>query len=237
MQALLVGDGVEGRHGDRAVALSLEPQGQAAPNHLGFVDGRGVRQAVTQHEAVELRLGELEGAGLLDGVLRGDDEEGGGQVVRGVADRHATLLHGLEQGRLHLRAGAVDLVGQQQVREDGPLVHAELAGALLEDLRAHDVGGEQVDRELHAAELEVDGLGHRLHEQRLGDARHALEQQVAAREQRDQHPLHHAALAHDGPGHVGPHGLGEGVGIGRGRGRLGQADRRRQGRGSLGGGG
>ena len=60
---------------------------------------------------------------------------------------------------LHLGRGPVDLVGQQQVREDRPLVDAELVGPLVEDLRADDVGGEQVDRELDAGEMEVDRLG------------------------------------------------------------------------------
>ena len=57
---------------------------------------------------------------------------------------------------------------------------------LLDDLGADDVDGHQVGRELDAAELEVDGLGQRLDEQRLGQARHAAQQHVPAGEKRGQ---------------------------------------------------
>ena len=86
----------------------------------------GIVEPVAEHEAVELRLGQLERAALLDRVLRGDDQERRRQLERLLADRDLALLHRLEQGALHLRRGAVDLVGQQQVGEDRPLVDAEL---------------------------------------------------------------------------------------------------------------
>jgi len=38
-----------------------------------------------------------------------------------VADRHLPLLHRLEEGALHLGGGAVDLVGEDDLREDRPL--------------------------------------------------------------------------------------------------------------------
>ena len=42
-------------------------------------------------------------------------------------ERDLPLVHGLEQGRLGARAGAVDLVGEENVRENGPLAQNELA--------------------------------------------------------------------------------------------------------------
>ena len=106
---------------------------------------------------------------------------------------------------LHLRGGAVDLVGQQQVREDRPLVDAELVGPLVEDLRADDVGRKQVDGELDAGEMEVDRLGEDRDQQGLGQPGHALKQQVAAGEQGDQQPLDDHVLADD----HGPHALAD----------------------------
>ena len=44
------------------------------------------------------------------------------------------------------------------------------------------------------------------HQQRLGDARHALHQHVPAAEQRDQQAGHRGVLADDGLGHLGPDG-------------------------------
>ncbi len=155
---------------------------------------------MAEHEPVELGLGQLERAALLDRVLGGDHQERRRQLEGLVADRHAPLLHGLQQGTLDLGRGTVDLVGQEQVREDRPLVDAEVVGPLVEDLRADDVGGEQVDGELDPGELEVDRLGERRDQQGLGQARHALEQQVPAGEQCDQEPLDHHVLAdHDRP--------------------------------------
>ena len=104
----------------------------------------------------------------------------------GVAlDRDLALLHRLEQRRLGLRRRAVDLVGQQQVGEHRALAEAERALARLDrssgrcTSRRHQVGGE-----LHALEVEVERGRDRLHQQRLGHAGHALEQHVAADEQR-----------------------------------------------------
>ena len=156
-----------------------------------------IAEPVQEHEAVELRLGQLEGAGLLDRVLRGDDQERRGQLQVLAADRDLALLHRLEHRALHLRRGAVDFIGQQQVREDGPVVDAEVAALLVDDLRADDVGRQHVDGELDALEVEVDRLGDGVDEQRLGEAGHALQQQVAAGEQRDHHALDDDILADD----------------------------------------
>ena len=71
-----------------------------------------------EHEAVELGLGQRIGPLLLDRVLRGQDEEGVGQAVPLAADGDLALLHRLEEGRLGLGRGAVDLVGQDDVGED-----------------------------------------------------------------------------------------------------------------------
>jgi hypothetical protein len=66
------------------------------------------------------------------------------------------LLHHLEQGALHLGGSTVDLVGQQQVREDWAALGLELAGVLVVDPRPGQVGGHQVGGELNALELPAD---------------------------------------------------------------------------------
>src|SRR3546814_7891166 len=65
----------------------------------------------------------------------------------------AALLHGLQQGRLRARAGAVDLVGHQELAEHRTGNEAEGAAAdlvLLQDLRPQDVGRS----EEHTSELQ-----------------------------------------------------------------------------------
>ena len=116
-------------------------------------------------------------------------------------NRDVVLLHGLQQGGLGLGAGAVDLVGHQQLGEDGALDEAEAApaagGVVLQHLRADDVGGHQVGRELDALGVEAQDFAQRLHQQRLGEARHADQQGVAAAQQGDQRVLDHLLLAED----------------------------------------
>ena len=112
------------------------------------------------------------------------------------------FLHRLEQRRLGLRRGAVDLVGQDDVGEDRPVDELELPPAVrgvLEDIRPRDVHRHQVGRELDAAELQRHRLGQLVDHQRLGQARHAHQQRMPAGEQADRQPLDHVVLADDHP--------------------------------------
>jgi hypothetical protein len=111
---------------------------------------RGIADDHLQHETVDLGLGQLVGALLLDGVLRGQHQEGVGQLEGAVADGHLMLLHSLEQGTLHLGRGTVDLVGQYEVGKDGALLHLKVLVFLRIDHRTDDVSRKQVGRELYA---------------------------------------------------------------------------------------
>jgi hypothetical protein len=79
----------------------------------------------------------------------------------------------------------------------GPSAGAELAGLLVVDARAHQVGRHQVGRELDALEAAAHGARQGLHGQRLGQAGHAFDQQVALGQHGDQHALEEAVLADD----------------------------------------
>ncbi len=113
------------------------------------------------------------------------------------SDRDLALLHHLEQGALDLGGRAVDLVGEQEVGEDGAERRPELAGLLVVDPRPDEVGGNEVGRELDPLELATDRLGQCLDGHRLGQARDALDQDVPAREQRDDQALQEVVLADD----------------------------------------
>src|ERR1051326_8098973 len=108
-------------------------------------------------------------------------------------------LPGLQRGGLRLRRGAVDLVGEHDVSEDRAGPEAELALGLLlgEDLRADDVRGHQVGRELDAFEREAESRAHRSHDQRLAEAGNAFEQHVTAGEERGQNFSQHRSMADD----------------------------------------
>ena len=65
------------------------------------------------------------------------------------------------------------------------------------DPRADEVGRHEVRGELQALERASQHVGDGLDGERLGEARDALEQHVAAGEQRDDHALEHRLLADD----------------------------------------
>ena len=128
--------------GGRADGLRLGRDGilGEALHYAALVGLRRRLYKALEHEAVNLRLGERIRALLLDRVLGREHEERLRQAVRLVADRNLALLHRLEQRRLHLRRRAVDLVRQQQIREDRTLLWRELPGLRGIDERPHDVG-------------------------------------------------------------------------------------------------
>ena len=95
----------------RGVGLPVEHEA-----HLDL--RRRVADADAQEEAIELRLGQRERAGEVLRVLGRDDEERVGQRDGLPVERDLPLVHRLEERRLRARARAVDLVGEEDVRED-----------------------------------------------------------------------------------------------------------------------
>ena len=82
---------------------------------------------------------------------------------------------------------AVNFIGQQQVGKDGAQHRTEFTGLLIENARAHQIGGQQIRGELNAVETAVQGFGQGVHCQGLGQSRHAFNEQVALCQQRNQH--------------------------------------------------
>ena len=99
---------------------------------------------------------------------------GSGKASRLRPHGHLPLLHRLQQGRLGLRWGPVDLVAEDEVVKDGAGREAHGATAtlavFLQDVGPGDVGGQEVGRELDAAEREVERLRQGRDEQRLREA-------------------------------------------------------------------
>ena len=111
-------------------------------------------------------------------------------------DGDLPLLHDFEQGALHFGGGAVDFVGQQQVGKHRPQHGAELAAFGVEDAGAHQVGGQQIRGELDALEAATHGFCQRVHGEGFGQPRHALNQQMALREDGHQNAFEESVLPH-----------------------------------------
>ena len=154
----------------------------------------GVADRGLHQEPVELGLGQPVGAGLLDRVLGGDHHERPADLVRHAVDGDPALLHHLEQRRLGLRRGAVDLVGEHDRGEDRAGVELEGALLLVVDRHAGDVGRQQVGRELDPGVRALHGVGERAGQHRLAGAREVLEQQVALGQQAGQRQPDHWRL-------------------------------------------
>ena len=92
---------------------------------------------------------------------------------------------------------AVHFVGEDHLREDRARVELEVAGVALEDRHADDVRGQQVAGELDALEMQAERAREHMRERGLADARHVLDQQVAAREQAGQREANLRVLAED----------------------------------------
>ena len=114
-----------------------------------FVERR-VADMQADEEAVQLRLGQRVRAGHVDRILGRQHHEDLGQVVADAIDADAEFLHALQQGRLGARRRPIDFVGQQDMGEYRAGAKFEVAGLLVVDGHAGDVGGQQVGRALQA---------------------------------------------------------------------------------------
>ena len=88
-----------------------------------------------------------------------------------------------EEARERARAGPVDLVGEHHVREYRALDELEAPGVgrriLLDDVRAGDVTGHQVRRELDALKFQTQSVGEAVSDQGFGQSRIIFEQDMS----------------------------------------------------------
>lgn len=167
--------------------------------HAQLGVGGGVADGDAGHEAVPLRLREGVGALHLDRVLGGDHHERARQRVTVAVHGDLALLHRLQQRRLGLGGGAVDLVADDDLREDRPGLELELGLLLVVDAHAGDVRGQQVRGELDAADRAVHRSRQCLGQHRLADPGHVLDEEVALGQQDGQREPYDLRLALDHP--------------------------------------
>ena len=166
-------------------------------NDFALMGDIGVSDAESHEEAIELRLRKWVRAVVFDGILRRDYHKGARQGVGMAVDGDLRLIHGFEQGGLGLGGGAVDLVGQQEIGEDGAGFEFEGAGVDVIDGDAEHVAGEHVAGELEAVESAVDGAGEHLREGGLADAGDIFDEQVTAGQEADEGKPDDVGLATD----------------------------------------
>jgi hypothetical protein len=126
-------------------------------------------------------------------------KKGSGKRARLSLGGDLVLLHRFQQRALRLGARAVDLVGEDDLREDRARMEAEARAVTIEDRDADDVGGQQVGCELDALVVEAQQPRERVRERGLADAGHVLDEQVAAGEDACHREPDLAFLAQDDP--------------------------------------
>jgi hypothetical protein len=170
-----------------------------APNDRRLFPGGRKPDQNLHEEPVALRFGQRVHTLALDGILRGQNHERLGHRMRHPADRDLPLGHHLEEGRLHLGRGSVDLVRQYDVGEDRAELDVEPLTRGPVDAGADDVGRHEVGRELQPHERAADDGGQRLGSQRLGQAGGALEEAVASGDESHEQALDDPILPDDDP--------------------------------------
>ncbi len=116
-------------------------------------------------------------------------------------DRNAALTHRLEEGRLGLRSRAVDLIGENDVGEQGSFGEMEILGLPPVDRHADDVRRKQIAGELDPLEVQPQRARQRLRESRLADSWNVFDQHVAASQHCDDGQSYGLRLAPYDGGH------------------------------------
>ena len=125
-------------------------------------------------EAVELCFGQLVGASLLDRVLGGDHHEGAAGFVANAVNGNAGFFHDFQQCRLGLGRCAVNFIGEDDGGEDRTLMEVPVAGALIVDGDAGNVGGQRSGVNWIREWRALHGGGDRASERGLTGARERL---------------------------------------------------------------
>ena len=175
------------------VATSLED--------IDLVLARRIAHGQADHKAVELAIGQGLSTRRTHRVLGRDAHKGARHRMRLAIDSHSALFHNLEQGRLRLCAGTVDLVAQQQVAVHRAPHKAERTGIAIVHRKARNVRGQRVGRKLHALKVQAQRTGQCQRQCGLAGAGHILEQDMAASVDGHQSLLDHLALTQQGTAH------------------------------------
>src|SRR5215472_486070 len=160
-----------------------------------------------EKKAVKLRLWQGVGAFLLYGILGRKHREMGAELALLAVYGCRTLLHRFQQCRLCLCGGAVDFISEQKIGKEGPRTEAQLPGARVEDRGTDDVARHQVGSELQATEADPKARRDAPDQERLGHARHTLDQAMTSTKECNKHEAHRCILTDHVPPNSGEEAL------------------------------
>lgn len=132
-----------------------------------------------QEESIERRFRERIRTLFFERVHGGDHEERGREREGFSRDGNSAFLHGFKQGGLDFGRGAVDFVGNDDVRENRSLLNGKFPRLRTVGFGSYDIRRKEVGSELYANRVEIERLGQRFRDERLREARNSFEQNVA----------------------------------------------------------
>ena len=169
----------------------------AVPQDVDLTGEVGIAHGQADHEAVQLGLGQELRTCRAHGVLGGDNGKGRRQRVRDTVHCDLALLHHLQQGRLGLAGGTVDLVSQEKIGHNRAGLIYKVTCFLAIQGEAHDVRREDIRRKLDApvaqTQRPVKGQSCR----GLTGARHIIQQHMAPGKQGHEYLFQNLILADD----------------------------------------
>src|SRR5437868_128173 len=174
----------------------LDSGGQRLPPQNVFLIFRvGVSHSQPHQEPVQLGFGQRIGAVMLDRVLCGENDERLGQLVGFLFHRYVAFGHRFKQRGLSFWSGAIDLVGQNYVRENRPGFELERAQLLVEYFEPDYIGREQVGGELNPLKRAIEASSQSLGQCGLADSGDVFDQQVTAGQNACQSQFYYFRLA------------------------------------------
>src|SRR5256712_832490 len=179
---------------DRGVVPATFP---APLDDLDLLLPRRIADVNLQEKPVHLSFRERIRAFMLNRILRRDHEERPVQVERLALQGSLAFLHRLEERALGLRRRPVDLVREEDVREDRASSKDEVAALAVEHVRPSDVRRQQVRRELNATEPEAQARDEGFRDERLRQPGDVLDQEMTVAEDRPKDSFQDRSLADD----------------------------------------
>ncbi len=140
-----------------------------------LIRGFGVAKADIHHEAVKLGLRQGKRSLVLNGVLRSHDHEWLRQAVSYPIDGYLRFFHCFQQGRLGLWSGAVNFVGEHDLRHDGTGSELKVACFLVVDGDTSYITGQKIRSKLDTLECTSDRAGNSFCKHSFTHARHVFD--------------------------------------------------------------
>jgi len=112
-------------------------------------------------------------------------------------------LHRFEQSGLRARRGAIDFVGENDLRHERTRAIFKLLRLLIIHRQPGDIAGQQIGRELNPAKRATERTRERFGERRLADTWDIFKEDVPFAQERDEREIDDLAFADDDLANIG----------------------------------